>query len=151
MNVLPTLEGGLRIDLETPIDWLLMTCIPADARGTPVELADQFNELMAEDPGATDWREYVLPDLRAQFDGQITLVEEALKSTGGEIPAQIMIYRADGDRWFGVLNQARLALDARYHFEDDDGDEMTPGKLTAWYRYRHYSALQHDLLRHVMR
>jgi hypothetical protein len=151
MRIAPTLEGGLRLDVETSFDWMLLRCIPADARGSSSELADRLNELMAEDPAAGDWREYVLPDLRAQFDGQISLIEEALKSPDDE-PAEIVIHRADGDRWYGALNQARLALDARYHFsEDEDPDTLTPGKRTAWFRYNWYQQIQSLLLRFVLR
>jgi len=151
MKIGPTLEGGLRIDVETAFDWMLLRCIPADARGAKVELADRLGELMRSDQGEEDWRDYVLPDLRSQFDGQISLIEKALDQPGEE-PAEIVILRADGERWYGALNQARLALEARYHFnEDEDPDTLTPGKRTAWYRYNTYQRIQSLLLHFVMK
>lgn len=150
MKIAPTLEGGLRLDVESAFDWMLLRCIPADARGSSTELADRLADFVADDPGAGDWREYVLPDLRAQFDGQISMIEEALKSDD-DGPAEIQIYRADGERWYGALNQARLSLESRYSFGDDEELEaMTPGKRTAWFRYNWYQRLQSMLLHFVM-
>jgi len=152
MNIGPTLEGGLRLDMETAFDWMLLRCIAPDARGSSTELADRLNDFMQDDPHAADWREYVLPDLRAQFDGQISVVEEALKSANDDEPGQVLIYRADGERWYGALNQARLALNARYEFaEDEELEAMTPGKRTAWFRYNWYQQVQSLLLHFVMR
>lgn len=150
MKAAPTLEGGLRIDLESPIDWMVLRCIPYDARG--VALADRLGTLMDADPQAEDWREFVVPELHETFDSQLAAVEQALAEAGdGDSPAEIFIRRDDGEQWFGALNQARIALEERYHFIKEDPAAMTPGTRSAFFRAHSYQNLQYLLLRHVMR
>ena len=59
MKVMPTLEGGLKIDVETATDWLVLEQIPDDAlEGGADRLPDRLGSLMGED---SDWDEVVVP------------------------------------------------------------------------------------------
>ncbi len=151
MKVGPTLQGGLRIDVESPLDWMVLRCISYDARGS-LDLADRVSGNMDGDEGIEDWREYVLPDLRDGFNAQLETIEGAVAHAGdGEGPAEIHIAREDADLWYGGLNQARLALEERYGFSHEDPEGMTPGKRSAWFRSQFYLQVQSVLLDHVMR
>lgn len=152
MKIGPTLEGGLRIDVETPLDWMVLRCIPYDARGKSGSLADKLGALMAGDPQAEDWREFVVPDLRDEFDGQLSAVENALSTAGdGEDPGELFIRKDEAERWYGALNQARLALEERYGFAEKEPAAMAPGERSAWFRSQFYLHVQSVLLEHVMR
>jgi hypothetical protein len=152
MKVAPTLKGGLRIDAETPLDWMVLRCIPHDARGGGLDLADRVSAPMAADPGAEDWRDYVVPDLRDGFNAQLAVIERALAAAGdGDEPGRIFITREDAELWYGGLNQARLALEERYSLSNAALPEMTPGKRSAWFRSQFYLHVQSLLLDHVMR
>ena len=151
MKVGPTLQGGLRIDVESPLDWMVLRCISYDARGS-LDLADRVSGLMATDEGMEDWREYVLPDLRDGFNAQLETIEGAVALAGdGEGPAEIHIAREDAELWYGGLNQARLALEERYGFSHEDPEGMTPGKRSAWFRSQFYLQVQSVLLDYVMK
>jgi len=152
MNVIPTLQGGLRLDVETPLDWMVLRCISYDARGGGIDLADRVAGEMAGDEGLADWQEFVLPDLRDSFNSQLEAIEAKIAAAGdGENPVQIFILREDSELWYGGLNQARLALEERYGFSSGDPIEMTPGKRSAWFRSQFYLQIQSMLLDHVLR
>jgi hypothetical protein len=152
MKVGPTLQGGLRIDVETPLDWMVLRCISYDARGGGIDLADRVASPMGKDEQFTDWQEFVLPDLRDGFNAQLDAIEGTLALAGdGEEPTEIHISREQADLWYGGLNQARLALEERYGFSTENPEGMTPGKRSAWFRSQFYLHVQSVLLDHVMR
>jgi hypothetical protein len=152
MKVAPILKGGLRIDVETPLDWMVLRCIPYDARGGDDNLADRVSSGMAKDEGMEDWREFVIPELQDGFNAQLAAIETALEGAGDDDqPGQVFILKDDAELWYGGLNQARLALEERYGFSDEDPSEMTPGKRSAWFRSHFYLHVQSALLDHVMR
>lgn len=152
MKVAPVLKGGLRIDVESPMDWMVLRCISHDARAGGLDLADRVSAPMAEDEGIEDWRDYVLPDLRDEFNAQLAAIEAAVAAAGAEEePGEIFILREDAELWYGGLNQARLALEERYDLSNAILAEMTPGKRSAWFRSQFYLHVQSLLLTHVMR
>ncbi len=152
MKVAPTLKGGLRIDIETPLDWMVLRCISYDARGGGIDLADRVSAPMAGDEAAGDWQEYVLPELRESFTAQLDAIEAAIAHAGdGEEPGEVFITREDSDLWYGGLNQARLALEERYGFSSATLEEMTPGERSAWFRSQFYLHVQSVLLDHVLK
>ncbi len=152
MKVGPTLQGGLRIDVETPLDWMVLRCISYDARGGGIDLAERVASPMGKDEDFADWQEFVLPELRDDFNAQLDAIEGALALAGdGEDPAEIHITRENADLWYGGLNQARLALEERYGFSTENPEGMTPGKRSAWFRSQFYLHVQSVLLDHVMR
>lgn len=152
MKVAPTLKGGLRIDVETPLDWMILRCISHDARGGGIDLADRVSAKMAGDEGLDDWEEFVLPELRDSFNSQLEAIEAAIAHAGdGEEPGEVFITREDSELWYGGLNQARLALEERYGLSSAEASEMTPGKRSAWYRAQFYLTVQSLLLDHVLK
>lgn len=151
MKAAPTLDGRIRIDIESPLDWMILHAIPHDARSAGVDLADRLGNQMGDEGGGEDWEDFVLPDLREGFSGQIRTIEEALEPLDSENPAPIFILKEEAETWYGGLNQARLALEERYHFHDEEPEEMTPGKRSAFFRSHFYQTLQSLLLEFLMR
>lgn len=159
MKLMPTLEGGLRIEIETPTDWLVLEQIPSDALdGGQERLAGRLGGLMDEQ---SEWEEVVIPELRSLFNGQVSCVVEEVRraqehaETGQEeARGEVRIPKADAEKWYGALNQARLALEDRYRFgppeEIEDLDAFSDEKRSAFVRNQFYSALQGVLLEHVL-
>ena len=157
MNIGPTLDGGLRIDAEDPGDWEVLRCIVLDARGRPVDLASRLGRLIGDEPEPGDWEEFVVPDLRVEFDGQLQLVKRAIEAavaeSGPETGGSVAISRDDAELWFGALNQARLALEEVYRFSATVGEEpdrSDTGRRSAYFRSQFYSAVQELLLQFVI-
>jgi len=152
MKVAPVLKGGLRIDAESPLDWMVLRCITHDARGGGLDLADRVAAAMEADEGAEDWRDFVLPDLREGFNAQLAAIDAAVGAAGvGDEAGSLFIAPEDAELWYGGLNQARLALEERYQLSEADLPEMTPGRRSAWFRSQFYLHVQSLLLDHVMR
>ena len=157
MTVMPTLEGGLRIDAEDASDWELLRSIIVDASCCKIDLASRLGGLMSEEIVGEDWEELVVPDLREGFQDELAeigaLIESAVfNSSSG--PGPIWITPGDAFPWYSALNQARLALEEIYHFgpeEQADPMKMTPVQGAAFIRSGFYSDIQSLLLRHVMR
>lgn len=152
MKAAPTLKGGLRIDIESALDWMVLRCIPYDARAGGSDLTERLAEPMAGSEGEEDWREFVLPDLRDAFNLQLSTIEQALKEVeGDEETGEIHIAKEDAELWYGGINQAQLALAARYDFSNVERSEMPPGMRSAWFRSQAYFYIQSVLLEHVMK
>lgn len=157
MKSMPTLEGGLRIDTEEASDWDLLRCIVMDANGCKTDLASRLGGLISEEAGGEDWREYVVPDLREEFQDELAqvgaLIESAAFNAEGEA-GPLWISPEDGFAWYGSLNQARLSLQEQYRFEpirSIDLENLTPERCAALIRFQFYGEIQDELLRHVMR
>ncbi len=157
MRAIPTLEGGLRIDVEEPGDWRFLAALGGDAASGATDLAGRLGNLIDEDSGGGDWREYVVPDLREAFHDELSQVCAAIEramfeAAGG--PGPVWITPDDAMAWYSALNQARLALDECHRFgqsADIDASGFPPQKAAAYARSRVYCALQGMLLEHVMR
>ena len=161
MKVMPTLEGGLRIDVETATDWLVLEQIAPDAlQGGVEKLPDRLSALMDEESG---WDEVVIPELREFFSGQLRKVAETVFRAQGKVAPEekdwdaegrLFIEREDGAEWYGALNQARLALERRYKFgptqEVTSVESFPAAKRSAFIRSQFYCALQSVLLEHVL-
>jgi len=156
VNVGPTLDGGLRIDADDAADWAVLRCIALDARGLPVDLATRLGRLIRDEPEPGDWEEFVVPELRAQFDGQLELIGRAIESALGDDPEEggsILIGPADAEAWYGALNQARLALEAMHHLGGSaagEPDRSDAERRSAFFRSQFYFAIQELLLQFVM-
>src|SRR4051812_37918749 len=112
MKVAPTLEGGLRIDMEDGEDWEILRRIHIDARARTVDLADSMGGLIGDEAGGGDWREYVVPDLREAFADELDEVGVAIESAAHhahEGAGPLWITPATSTHWYSSLNQARLA------------------------------------------
>ncbi|MEM9081937.1 MAG: hypothetical protein AAGC74_14730 [Verrucomicrobiota bacterium] len=156
MKVLPTLEGGLRVELEDEQDWSIFQELLDDARGRREDwLAKRLGVLMEEE----DWETYVIPDLAAHFGEQVGEVAQALadaKKEADGYAGELFIARKQGEAWYGVLNQARLALEGEWKFggmdeaEGLDWESEEPAKVAALMRSQLYLLLQSQLMEFVL-
>lgn len=148
MKAAPTLDGRLRIDLENEIDVAVMASVVGDAGPTTATLAEAVSGGMDAEV-AEDWDEFVVPDLRESFNNQVACVAKAL--AGVEPGSTVFVPRDEAEQWYGALNQARLALESRYQFGDDELEKMDPERRTARIRSHFYQVLQGLLLDFLMR
>ena len=155
MNIIPTLEGGLRVDLQEPADWLLLRHLIDDACDRSRSLADELGDKVTAEEVSEDWREFVVPDL--QFATSLEKVREVMAKAiedceGGT--GSLWITPELGFDWYSSLNQARLAIETRHQFGDTSLYEIEPSanprRQSAFYRSQFYSALQSLLLEHVL-
>ena len=154
---MPTLEGGLRIEVETATDWLVLEQIAPDAlKGGAENLPNRLSALMDE---GSEWDEIVVPELEDFFTGQLRMVRDTVhaaqqESTTDPPEGQFFIMRAEGAQWYGALNQARIALETHYHFgpgqELNAAESFPAPKRSAFIRSQFYCALQSVLLEHVL-
>lgn len=151
MKAAPTLDGRIRIDIESEVDWMIMQAIPHDARSSGGGLAGRLGDVPDEGSMIADWEEFVLPELSEGFSNQLVSIERVLAGLDAEAPEPIFIVKEEAELWYGGLNQARIALEERYHFHGDDPQDMTPGRRTAWFRSQFYTSLQSLLLEFLMR
>lgn len=157
MKVMPTLEGGLRIDVEGDGDWKLLLAITHDAVSCEEHLASRLGKLITDEDVVSDWREFIIPDLEDSFHADISYVAASIAAArvdcgGGAGP--LWITRDDALHWYSSLNQARLALEEIHRFGPSEG--LMPAALpvqsrNAFLRSQFYCAIQSLLLDHVMR
>lgn len=157
MKVMPTLEGGLRIEAENAGDWLLIGALPEDAGSGDSGLAQRLGAQVTDEEVAEDWREFVVPDLAKAFSTDVEQVTARIAGArldaGGEA-GPLWIPPDDADAWYSTLNQARLALEEQYSFgqtEQAEPSEFPPLKRSAFMRSHFYCAIQSLLLEHVMK
>lgn len=156
MNFTPTKEGSLRIDAETVQDWKLLRSILVDANGCEIDLASRLGGIISEEAGAEDWHEYIVPDLREEFRSELAQVRAELDTAATHVVdgvGAITIGRENGFVWYSALNQARLALEERYHF--GQSEHIAPGSLGPearfpFFRSQLYCELQSLLLEFVL-
>ena len=147
MNIVPTIEGGLAIELSSEVDWEVLEMIIRDV-GRPGHLAESLAGLMDDN---SDWEDYVLPDLKSVFDGQAKYVAAALKDARDRNEQVVFVNPKQGEQWYGAVNQARMALEARYQLDSIEDYEDAPEELrSAYFRGRFYCMLQTMLLDYVM-
>lgn len=147
MNVIPTLEGGLAIEPESDLDWEVLEMITRDIR-RPAHLAESLADLMADDG---DWSEYVVPDLVEGFNNQTQLVAAAIRDARENDDPAVYITPGQAEKWYGALNQCRLALEARYRLSAEEDFESAPAEMrSAHFRDRFYLMLQSMLLEYVL-
>ncbi len=154
MKAMPTLEGGLRIEVDGPGDWSMLRFLITDAIShRDDDLAERLGGLI-EDTG--DWSDYVVPDLREAFQDELAQVGaaiEAAKAEANGMAGRIRITRDDAWPWYSALNQARLSLEEHFRFGDAaslDKQSLSPARASAFIRSRFYCALQEVLLKYVM-
>lgn len=156
MKVAPTLEGGLRIDPETPGDWHILRTILLDANGHETDLATRLGGMVTDERIAEDWRDIVVPDLRESFSDDLNHIQAVIETAAafpkeGESP--IWITREDAFPWYSALNQARLTLEEKYGFGHDpesDPANLQPVRHEALIRSFFYLELQSFILRHAL-
>lgn len=147
MKAAPTLDGRIRIDIEDALDLAVLRAIVADAHSRDDDLASHLAAGIDPDL-AEDWDDYVLPELRGSFNAQLETIVGALgKVTPGET---FFIGHDDAEAWFGGLNQARLALEGRYHLSENKGIGEDDEVKSAGIRSHFYQMLQGMLLHFLM-
>ena len=156
MRVAPTLDRSLRIDAETPTDWLVLEMICTDACQMPDQpLADQLANYMIADE---DWIELITPELADQFSDQILHVSRAISAApkADDQTGSVFIKPEDADTWFGALNQARLSLEERHtisQFDDLEPEELSQQEAeiqAAVFRYHFYTSMQSIMLEYIL-
>ncbi len=151
MNVIPTLDGGLRLEIEEASDWQALMAISLDAER---DLASDLSELMDVE---AMWEEIVVPELQEHFTSQIDTVtkaiREAKKTEIAGKDTELHIQKGDAETWYGALNQARLALEDRYQFgamTEEAFEKIPDPQRQAYFRERFYCHLQSVLIEYVM-
>ncbi|WP_018970211.1 hypothetical protein [Rubritalea marina] len=159
MTVAPTLDKGLRIDVDSATDWQVLDMICTDASlKAGSSLAESLGGFMEDDE---DWAELMTPELDDQFNAQVAHVSKTISSAKKEndLTGSVSISREDADIWFGAINQARIALEERFHlsqleeeFEDgiDPENIDDPALLAAVIRYDFYSRIQTIMLDYIL-
>ncbi|HEX5789746.1 MAG TPA: hypothetical protein VFY13_01280 [Luteolibacter sp.] len=157
MKITPTLEGGLRVDVEAPADWLLLRQLLEDATNRPDSLAAELGGMITEEELKEDWEELVVPDLDEQFSQSLRQVRHsiavAIGKFGGD-KGHLWISPEDGWNWYSALNQARLAIEDRYQFcaPGRDAKELLGDdkRRSVFLRSHLYCEIQNLLLEHVL-
>lgn len=155
MNITLLPEGGLRVDVMDAGEWHWLSSIAEDASEGDTHLSERLGSLIEEEAIAEDWREFVTPDLAATFDADLAAIAAAVeraREAATEQTGRLVISQDEGPRWYGVLNQARLALEERHHFGPGESPpaHLTPPARAAFFRSRFYCAIQSVLLEHLM-
>ena len=156
MKIYPTVMGGLRIDVECEADWQLLNMIILDASSCDRGLADRLADAIGDEQVAADWSEWVVPELEEGFAAELAYVKMVIKTARSEARGEVgplWIIPREAQRWYGALNQARLALEARHHFGPGEGvdiESLPMEKRGAFMRSQFYCALQSALLDHVL-
>ena len=148
MTIAPTLAGGLKLLPEEERDWYLLLEIAQDG---DADLAKHFADLMDED---SMWEDIVMPELESDFSKQRETVMKAVVKAKKAGEDEVVIEPADADAWYGALNQARLAMEAKYRFgprELSDPSQLQSNEMrSAYYRNDFYCTVQSLLLEYVM-
>ena len=122
----------------TELEHLMLTRIPeaADASDcedaqhrlfpSPIAPTAKIDE-QKEAEAASDWKEYIEPDLREAFRDALKVVADdiggaAEKRIDGATYYQINVPKAHADHWCSALNQARLVIHHRHALPDEDGE-----------------------------
>lgn len=152
MNLTTTTEGGLELHLDHAAEWLLVLAVLHDAESFGFDAAARVGGRMEGTDNWDDWREWVLPDIREGFQQHLRTVARAIQAgRGGKLldPGVVTIPRTEFFDWYSALNQARLALEARYHFESEPLEDVGDGqgeRRAAYFRGQFYLFLQSGLL-----
>lgn len=158
MRVAPTLDKRLRIDAESPFDWLILEMICTDAANLlGPTLAQQLAKRIKDDG---DWSEYVVPDLHTQFTEQIIHVSLAISTADRDLNliGSLFIPHDEADIWYGAINQARISLESQYAISNYDKEEEGLDDISeerhelrnALIRYHFYTHLQYMLLKYII-
>lgn len=145
---MPSLNGGLKLCPEDDTDWIVLQSIVVDAHD---DLASRLAGLMDEE---SMWEDIVVPELDETFSGQLKIVTQAVQVAKTSDLDNVTITKEESEDWYGALNQARLGIESKYHFGQNDELEESEIKdletSNAYLRGRFYGAVQQLLLEYVM-
>lgn len=140
----------------------LIRQIPASA-GTDDSAAAQhriFSEPATEAEICGEWKLYVEPELRSLFQSSLQTVAEDLQQLNGKEKSvrncTLRIPTEHADAWLNGLNQARLAIAARYNFTDAELSDHYRSPIgsrrdLSLFQVNFYGFLQEFLLRELDR
>jgi len=129
---------------------------PGDNTAARARLFSQPTQDAKEAELIEDWRNYVEPELARLFLSSLEVIEKDLKKLhvdkkSGD--ATLSIAAGHLDRWVHGLNQARLALSARYEFSEEEMERTLPftgdPRAFALLQIRFYGILQELFLREL--
>lgn len=113
----------------------------------------------------SDWEDYVRPGLRDSFADSRAIVQRDLAKMKAEIRPvadsppeptfRLAIPSKHFDPWLNALNQARLAIGARYHFTEEDMNDRPRFPIASERDYRlfqidFYGMVQEMILQRLM-
>jgi len=153
MNISPTSEPGIRIDIESLLDWSRLQLIVVEAAKQENSLALVLGRNMDMED---DWVDYVLPDIQDGFNEQVKFVDNTLKKARSKNveSGEIFITPENVHYWYGALNQARLTLEANFNVSNyselEDLDSLEESVKSSVIKNHFFCALQSQLLTHVM-
>jgi len=155
MKVLRIQNHAIRIEIEDANDWRLFTRMLMDAGDENYDPAADATVHMHDDETTEDWLEFVVPDLREQFDASLLrvskMIEKARKAQSGG-KGGFLIPRDAAEDWYGTLNRARLALELKHRLAAPTNNPSASSNLmAARRRERFYCVLQCLILEHAFR
>lgn len=152
MKAAPTLDGRLRIDLESKIDLAALQSITTDARSIARDLADRLADGITEPTIAADWKTYVTDELKHGFNGQLKLIDDALHEVKEPTGETLFITGENAMEWYGALNQARMALEERYLISDiTDINQLQGSERQALMRAQFYQTFQSMIFQYLVK
>lgn len=147
----PSIPGQITLRIESAGAWLFLRDLIRDSDG---HLADELGELMSAQDEM--WDEIVVPELADFFIDQRKTVEKIIlnsyRAADGN-SGTIVIEKDSAEMWYGVLNQAQLQLEERYHFGPRHHirvEGLKDAEKKAFMRQQLYSSFQSLLLKKLM-
>lgn len=141
------LGGSLTIVINSEKDWDVLAMMAQDI-SSQANLAESLGGLMVEDSG---WKEYVVPDLKEGFNQQSNYVATVINNARSQEQGTIHIEKENAELWYGAVNQARLALEARYNLSEIEDIGGATDKLYEVYcRDGFYHIILCALLEYIM-
>lgn len=155
MTIAPTLEGGLRIDVESHMDWMLLERMCSDAASASQPLDEK---LACHVDANEDWEEFIKPELKSYLSEQLRTISVAITSASRDIDGRgsLFIQQKAGMEWYGALNQARIALEELHNLskfdllDPEDIVKESSATRSALIRNQLYQQLQGALLTFVL-
>ncbi|MDQ3623857.1 MAG: DUF2017 family protein [Verrucomicrobiota bacterium] len=148
-------------DLDILCVELLRQILPsADVDDNPAGRARLFTSPTAgrEPDLDRDWQSYVEPDLRELFQSSLDVIRADLESLPAKVALEFAALRIPVkhlEPWIQGLNQARLALAAKYDFTERDMEGIDPdagdARAFALFQIHFYGFLQECFLRELRR
>ncbi|MEZ5325343.1 MAG: DUF2017 family protein [Verrucomicrobiales bacterium] len=128
-------------------------CPEAERRLFPEPIADADER---DFDAIADWKEFVVPDLRSQFDDALDQLDRdvAHAQQVRKLPMkrfEIELQAEHVELWYSALNQARLVLQEKYKLPSDNTglsleDLFAKGQWRAYFQSRFYAEIQCWLL-----
>jgi len=150
------------------VEWFMLFQLPesADFTRSAKGRSRILPEVTDDSEVASDWKEYVQPELETRFLDEIQLVaadlqqaeELAKKGTNGGV-YRLRVPIDHTQMWYSVLNQARLILNEDHEIAQTErvlmsGDQLPTAvdeeKWLIMVQYRIYGAIQEFLLTYLM-